>query len=143
MDLCLGVALANVPHDSIINWLEVEHNIVHPSLLSLVLFPSPCSVFLMGAANFSTLLPCLSSLIHTLQLNETGRKLLFRDRRLRLHLYDVETHTLASLLSYCSYVQWVPMSDVVVAQNKTSLCVWYNINIPDKTTMFPLKVIEG
>jgi intraflagellar transport protein 172 len=94
MDLSVGTVLATVPHDSIINWLE---------------------------------------------LNETGRKLLFRDRRLRLHLYDVETQSHTSLLSYCSYVQWVPQSDVVVAQNKTSLCVWYNINIPDKTTMFPLK----
>ena len=74
------------------------------------------------------------------QLNETGRKLLFRDRRLRLHLFDVETQSLTSLLSYCCYVQWVPQSDVVVAQNKTSLCVWYNINVPDNTTTFPLKV---
>lgn len=30
-----------------------------------------------------------------------------------------------------------------MAQNKTSLCVWYNIDIPEKVTMFPLKVREG
>jgi len=36
-------------------------------------------------------------------------------------------------------VQWVPLSDVVVAQNRGNLCVWYNIEIPEKVTMFPLK----
>lgn len=81
---------------------------------------------------------------HTLslnaQLNETGRKLLFRDRRLKLHLYDIESQSQTSLLPYCSYVQWVPQSDVVVGQNKNSLCVWYNIDMPDKPNMIPLKV---
>uniref|UniRef100_A0A8C5RJ14 Uncharacterized protein n=1 Tax=Laticauda laticaudata TaxID=8630 RepID=A0A8C5RJ14_LATLA len=40
---------------------------------------------------------------------------------------------------YCSYVQWVPGSDVVVAQNRNSLCVWYNIDTPERVTMFPMK----
>ena len=44
-----------------------------------------------------------------------------------------------TLLTYCSYVQWVPGSDVVVAQNRGSLCVWYNINSPDKQTVVPIK----
>ena len=30
-----------------------------------------------------------------------------------------------------------------MAQNKTSLCVWYNVDIPERVTMFPLKVREG
>ena len=58
----------------------------------------------------------------------------------QLHLYDLESQQRVSLLSYCSYVQWVPLSDVVVAQNRGNLCVWYNIDMPDKVTMFPLKV---
>ena len=54
------------------------------------------------------------------QLNETGHKLLFRDRKLKvtkllvlcsvipslqLYLYDIETETLTPLLPYCSFVQ--------------------------------------
>ncbi|XP_060552918.1 intraflagellar transport protein 172 homolog [Ruditapes philippinarum] len=77
--------------------------------------------------------------IDWLELNETGRKLLFRDKRLRLNLYDVETQQRSTVLSYCSYVQWVPGSDVVVAQNRGNLCVWYNIDAPERVTMFPLK----
>jgi intraflagellar transport protein 172 len=37
------------------------------------------------------------------------------------------------------YVQWVPDSDVVVAQNRTNLCVWYSIDAPERVTMFPMK----
>lgn len=36
--------------------------------------------------------------------------------------------------------QWVPLSDVVVAQNTDNLCVWYNIDMPERVTMFPIKV---
>ncbi|XP_043931402.1 intraflagellar transport protein 172 homolog isoform X2 [Protopterus annectens] len=77
--------------------------------------------------------------IDWLELNETGRKLLFRDKKLRLHLYDIERSCKTTILSYCSYVQWVPSSDVVVAQNRGNLCVWYSIDAPEKVTMFPLK----
>ncbi|KAK0069568.1 intraflagellar transport protein 172 isoform X1 [Biomphalaria pfeifferi] len=74
-----------------------------------------------------------------LELNETGHKLLFRDNKLKLHLYDIETQQKTSILNYCSYVQWVPGSDVVVAQNRGNLCVWYNIESPERVTMVPIK----
>ena len=38
-----------------------------------------------------------------------------------------------------SHLQWVPQSDVLVAQNRESLCVWYNIDAPERVTMFPIK----
>ncbi|KAJ8355794.1 hypothetical protein SKAU_G00185880 [Synaphobranchus kaupii] len=79
------------------------------------------------------------SKIDWLELNETGHKLLFRDKKLRLHLYDMESGLKTTVLSFCSYVQWVPGSDVVVAQNRGSLCVWYNIDSPERVTMFPLR----
>lgn len=59
---------------------------------------------------------------------------------LQLHLYDVGSGVKVPVLSFCSYVQWVPDSDVVVAQNRGSLCVWYNIDSPERVTMFPLRV---
>jgi intraflagellar transport protein 172 len=36
-------------------------------------------------------------------------------------------------------VSWVPNSDVVVAQNRNNLCVWYSIDEPDKVTMYEVK----
>ena len=45
------------------------------------------------------------SKIDWLELNETGRKMLFRDKKLKLHLYDIETQTKDTILNYCAYVQ--------------------------------------
>lgn len=40
-----------------------------------------------------------------LELNETGKKLLFRDKRSRLHLFDLEAEAKHTLLAFCTYVQ--------------------------------------
>ena len=44
------------------------------------------------------------------------------------------------ILNFCSYAQWVPGSDVLVAQNRNSLCVWYNIEAPERVTMSSIRV---
>ncbi|XP_077032492.1 intraflagellar transport protein 172 homolog isoform X1 [Agelaius phoeniceus] len=95
------------------------------------------TVDLVGGYNTGTI--SHDSKIDWLELNETGHKLLFRDKKMRLQLYDIESSTKTTILNYCSYVQWVPGSDVVVAQNRNSLCIWYNIDAPERVTMFPLK----
>ncbi|XP_025050082.1 intraflagellar transport protein 172 homolog [Alligator sinensis] len=95
------------------------------------------AVDLVGGYNISTI--SHDSKIDWLELNEMGHKLLFRDKKMRLQLYDIESGAKTTILSYCSYVQWVPGSDVVVAQNRGSLCIWYNIDAPERVTMFPLK----
>ncbi|XP_076872854.1 intraflagellar transport protein 172 homolog [Brachyhypopomus gauderio] len=94
-------------------------------------------VDLTGGYNLGTV--SHDSKIDWLELNETGRKLLFRDKKLKLNLFDIESGVKTTVLSFCSYVQWVPGSDVVVAQNRGNLCVWYNIDSPERVTMFPLK----
>ncbi|RXG52407.1 Intraflagellar transport protein [Armadillidium vulgare] len=43
------------------------------------------------------------------------------------------------MLSYSTFVQWVPGSDVVVAQSRDQLCIWYNIDNPERKTAFPIK----
>ena len=79
------------------------------------------------------------SKIDWLEMNEQGTHVLFRDKRRQLHLYELSKQKGCTLLSYCSYVQWVPGSNVVVAQNRDSLCVWYSINQPEQVMMFPIK----
>lgn len=77
--------------------------------------------------------------IDYLELNPGGNKLLFRDRWKQLYLYNIIEQTKTTLLNYCSYVNWVPFSDVVVAQNRANLCVWYSIDEPDKMTKYDIK----
>jgi intraflagellar transport protein 172 homolog len=68
--------------------------------------------------------------INWLELNETGKKLLFRDRLLKLYLLDIPSQESELLLNYCGFVQWVPNSDVLVAQSKDKLYIWYDLTKP-------------
>ncbi|KAK8378095.1 hypothetical protein O3P69_018808 [Scylla paramamosain] len=77
--------------------------------------------------------------IDWLELNETGSQLLFRDKRLRLLLVNVASLNKSTILNYSTFVQWVPGSDVVVAQSREQLCVWYNIDTPERVTTFHIK----
>lgn len=72
-------------------------------------------------------------------LSGKANKLLFKDKRHQLFLYDVTTKKTVTLLSYSSFVGWVPDSDVIVAQNGSSLSVWYNIDHPDRVTNSVIK----
>lgn len=80
-----------------------------------------------------------NSKIDWLELNARGNLLLFRDKRRHLYLFNTENQIPSQLLNYCTYVQWVPSSDVVVAQNRSNLCVWYNIHAPDQITSIVIK----
>lgn len=66
------------------------------------------------------------------EMNTRGTHLLFRDKAHQLHLFDLASQQRSSLLGFCQYVQWVPGSDVVVAQSRSNLCVWYSINNADR-----------
>ncbi|KAK7194890.1 intraflagellar transport protein 172 [Novymonas esmeraldas] len=84
------------------------------------------------------------SKIDWLELDFRASRLLFRDKQHQLYLYDVRTQQRTTLLSYCTYVQWVPRSDVVVAQSRLELCVWYNVESPDRVTIVPIRgEVEG
>lgn len=80
------------------------------------------------------------SKVDWLQLNPSGNRVLFRDKKKQLHLYNVSSQERTTLLNFCNYVNWVPDSDVVVAQNRSQLCVWYSIfNAPDRVTLHDIK----
>uniref|UniRef100_A0A0X3PJC6 Intraflagellar transport protein 172 homolog n=1 Tax=Schistocephalus solidus TaxID=70667 RepID=A0A0X3PJC6_SCHSO len=82
---------------------------------------------------------CHDIIIDWLELSETAARLLFRDKKHQLFLVDGETFKASILLPFCSYVQWVPQSDVVVAQSKENICIWYNIEAIDRISTIPLK----
>lgn len=74
-----------------------------------------------------------------MELNARCSLVLFRDRRHRLHLYDIVKQSRTTLLQFCSYAQWVPGSDVVVAQSRRTMMVWYNVATPDAVTTFDIR----
>ena len=56
-----------------------------------------------------------------------------------MNLVDIETMSKTSILNYCTFVQWVTGSDVVVAQSRDNMAVWYNIDAPERVTMLAIK----
>jgi intraflagellar transport protein 172 len=56
-----------------------------------------------------------------------------------LILHDLERHVSQTLINFCTFVSWVPQSDVIVAQSQGSLCVWYNPNQSSAFTIIPIK----
>ena len=78
--------------------------------------------------------------IDWLELNVSGTMLLFRDSKRSLYLYNLVTRELNGLLNLCSYAQWVPEANVIVAQSKKSLYVYYSPSSPDEVRV---SEIEG
>lgn len=68
--------------------------------------------------------------IEWLEMNETGKRLLFKDKSSRLQCLDILTHENSVMLNYCQGVRWIPGSDVVVAQSRDKLYVWYDLMKP-------------
>lgn len=70
--------------------------------------------------------------IDFLELNTTCSHLIFRDKKQNLTMYDLSTGIKNQILSHCGYTQWIPCTDVLVAQSQQSMCVWYNIQDTDQ-----------
>ena len=66
--------------------------------------------------------------IEYLEFNKSGNKLVFRDSNKNLNMLSLPVGKKVTLVPLCTFVQWVPNSDVLVAQNSKSLYVWYNID---------------
>ncbi|KAJ6223282.1 hypothetical protein RDWZM_001827 [Blomia tropicalis] len=74
--------------------------------------------------------------IDWIELNETGNKLIYRDKALKLILLNILNQEFSILLNICGFVQWVPGSDVIVAQSKDRIYVWYDFSKP---VVFPVQ----
>lgn len=63
------------------------------------------------------------SKIDWLELNETGHKLLFRDKKMKLTLLDTRTSQRNAILSYCTFVQVISLLvSILLLNNKYQPC---------------------
>ncbi|KAI5074597.1 hypothetical protein GOP47_0010558, partial [Adiantum capillus-veneris] len=74
-----------------------------------------------------------------LQLNPRATHLLFCDKTRRLFLFDLGEQKCATLLNICNFVQWVPDTNVIIAQSQCTLYIWYSIQNIQHATRFSLK----
>lgn len=81
----------------------------------------------------------IQSKIDWLELNVSGTMLLFRDAKRSLYLYNLVTKELNGLINLCSYAQWVPEANVIVAQSKKSLYIYYSPTSPDEVKVIDIE----
>ncbi|KNC55624.1 intraflagellar transporter 172 [Thecamonas trahens ATCC 50062] len=133
-----------------------------PAKLAYLLDPFTISVSTLASDAYDAAAVSIThdKKVDWLELSRNGDYLLFRDKTKFLYLVFLEAGSgnasresvaaadagpgahapgdKVTLLSYCSYVQWVPFSDVVVAQSRSTLHVWYSVASPSSCETFPI-----
>jgi intraflagellar transport protein 172 len=74
-----------------------------------------------------------------LDFNPNATKVLFKDGKKNLYLYCLNSREKINLLSFCGLCCWIEDSDVVIAQSKGSLNIWYSSDTPDKKSIIPIR----
>lgn len=74
------------------------------------------------------------SKVDFVELNARATHLLFRDKRKQLHIFELASQERRTLLANCTYAQWVPAADVIVAQDRAKLHIWYSVRDPDRVS---------
>jgi intraflagellar transport protein 172 len=149
LDLATGVTVAQISHDAKIDWLEVGRRWASSTRCGGGGGGGGTGLAAEGQHANGSLVDHAAAAarrhvhrptsVRPRQLSVKADKLLFRDKRQQLHLFDIRRQTRVTLLFFCSYVQWVPGSEVVVAQSRNNLCIWYSIESPERVTMFQIK----
>lgn len=67
------------------------------------------------------------SKVEYVEFSKSGRKLIFRDGNKNLNMLLLPEGKKIALIPLCYFAQWVPNTEVLVAQNPKNLFVWYNI----------------
>ena len=79
------------------------------------------------------------SMITGLQMDPTGRKVLFKDNNNEVHLFDTTSKTKIGLARNAQFWGWVPESDVILCHTTDNLKVWYSSDHLENWTSYPAK----
>ena len=74
--------------------------------------------------------------IDFIELSQKGHHIIFRDEKRNLYIFDSFRKKKSLMLKRCGYTQWVPSSDVVLAQSGDTMHVYYNVNDPDQVRIY-------
>jgi intraflagellar transport protein 172 len=148
------ITIIEYGNNEIIGYFRTEY--VHPNLISARIYSQgqgdqntmkviaylidPYTIYIQDLVT-QNLIISLSheSPIEFLDLNRNGSKLLFRDNKRHLYLYLIQENKKVTLLNFCGFVQWVPGTEVLVAQDRKNMIVWYNIDDLDNFKTISIK----
>ena len=149
------VAVIEFGNNEIIGYFRTEY--CHPNLISARLFTKenksikliaylidPNTIYISDLITQSIIINYTNDCkIEYLEFGKSGNKLIFRDSSKKLNLLllknnineninnntnNNELYKNVTLLNLCSFVQWVPNTEILVAQSHQDLFVWYNLD---------------
>ena len=148
------VAVIEFGNNEIIGYFRTEY--CHPNLISARLFNKanksikliaylidPNTIYIHDLITQSIIINYTNEYkIEYLEFGKSGNKLIFRDSSKKLNLlllknnYNENTNNInnnelyknVAILNLCSFVQWVPNTEILVAQSHQDLFVWYNLD---------------
>ena len=148
------VAVIEFGNNEIIGYFRTEY--CHPNLISARLFNKgnksikliaylidPNTIYIHDLMTQSIIINYTNEYkIEYLEFGKSGNKLIFRDSSKKLNLLllknnnnesinninNNELYKNIAILNLCSFVQWVPNTEILVAQSHQDLFVWYNLD---------------
>lgn len=149
------VAVIEFGINEIIGYFKTEY--CHPNLISARLFTKanksikliaylidPNTIYIHDLLTQSIIINYTNDCkIEYLEFGKSGNKLIFRDSSKKLNLLLLKKNTnenitsninnnepykSITILNLCSFVQWVPNTEILVAQSHQDLFIWYNLD---------------
>ena len=151
-----SVAVIEFGKNEIMGYFRTEY--CHPNLISARLFTKagksikliaylidPNTIYIHDLITQNIIINYTNDCqIEYLEFGKSGNKLIFRDssKKLNLLLLKInqnennqniniksnESYKSIAILNLCSFVQWVPNTEILVAQSRQDLFVWYNLD---------------
>lgn len=145
------IAVIEFGNNEIVGYFRTEY--CHPNLISakissksndnqklIAFLVDPLSIYIQNLDSGAIMVNFVNdSSIEFLEFNKSGNKLVFRDSKKNLNMLNVITGDKITLLTLCGYVQWIPNTEVLVAQNPKNMIVWYNIENYLNPKITPIK----
>jgi intraflagellar transport protein 172 len=149
------VAVIEFGNNEIIGYFRTEY--CHPNLISARLFNKgnksikliaylidPNTIYIHDLLSQSIIINYTNDCkIEYLEFGKSGNKLIYRDTSKKLNLLllknninenvndngnNNEPYKNITILNLCSFVQWVPNTEILVAQSHQDLFIWYNLD---------------
>ena len=149
------VSVIEFGNNEIIGYFRTEY--CHPNLISARLFKKPNksikliaylidpnTIYIQDLITQNIVINYTNEYkIEYLEFGKSGNKLIFRDSSKKLNLLllkntnenaannsanNNEPYKNITILNLCSFVQWVPNTEILVAQSHQDLFIWYNLD---------------
>lgn len=122
------------------NLISTRINHLNKNLKIIAYLIDPFTIYIQDLNNHEIIKKIVHEVaVEFLDLNIKGNKILIRDNKKCLYIFSLEENKITNLLSFCSYVQWIPNTEILVARDRNNLIVWYSVDALENFKTYSIK----